>query len=315
MGPATPVAREPASTRRSFWGRPGVRREIIGWLFAAPWVFGFLLFTAIPMGFAIWLIFQEWEIITPPKYVGLDNIKLAFTDPLVAKSLSVTGIWSLVTIPLHMVLGLAVALLMNQKLRGINLFRTIYYVPAVVPAVATGILWTWVFHPNYGVLNWIIRSLTGHQGPLWFADENWALPAMVIMSLWGVGGGMVMYLAGLQGIPTVLYEAATIDGAGRWAKFWHVTIPMLSPVLFFNLIMSIIGSFQVFDIAVVTTNGGPNNATLFYMLYLYRNAFNWYKMGYAATLAWILFFIALGLALLQFKVGEYWVFAGGVKLR
>jgi len=173
----------------------------------------------------------------------------------------------------------------------------------------------WVFDPSFGVLNWFIRQLTAHPGPQWFADENWALPAMVIMSLWGVGGGMVMYLAGLQGIPTALYEAATIDGAGRWAKFWNVTIPMLSPVLFFNLIMSIIGSFQVFDIAFVTTQGGPNNATLFYMLYLYRNAFSWYKMGYATALAWILFTLVLGLSLLQFRLGEYWVFAGGVKLR
>jgi len=294
--------------------RPAVRREITGWLFSSPWILGFLFFTAIPMGYAMWLPFQKWEIITPAQYVGLANFREFAQDPLVWKSFKVTAVWTLATIPLHMVLGLSVALLMNQKLPGINTFRTIYYIPAVVPAVATGILWMWVLDPNFGVVNWLIQEITGLPGPLWLADEHWALPAMMLMSLWGVGGGMVMYLAGLQGIPTTLYEAATIDGAGRWHKFWNVTIPMLSPMIFFNLIMSIIGSFQVFDIAFVTTGGGPNNATLFYMLYLYRNAFEWYKMGYASLLAWALFIVILGFTFLQFRLGKYWVFAGGIKI-
>ena len=311
---AMPIAQAGAANRRPFLRRPSVQREITGWLFSSPWVLGFLAFTAVPMGYSVWLAFQSWEIITPPQWVGLANFSQAFTDPLMWKSLGLTAVWCVVTIPLHMVLGLAVALLMNQRLRGIDYFRTVYYIPVVIPPVATGILWMWVLDPSFGVLNWFILHLTGQPGPLWFADQGWALPGMMIMSLWGVGGGMVIYLAGLQGIPTALYEAATIDGAGRWAKFWHVTIPMLSPVLFFNLIMSIIGAFQVFDIAFVTTQGGPNNATLFYMLYLYRNAFSWYKMGYATALAWILFFLVLGLSLVQFKLGKYWVFAAGVKL-
>ncbi len=311
---AMPIAPADGTGRVSLFSRPSVRREITGWAFSSPWIAGFLVFTAIPMGYAVWLAFHSWEIITPARYVGLANFAEAFADPLMWKSLRVTAVWCVVTIPLHLILGLAVALLMNQRVPGINYFRTIYYIPAVIPAVATAILWMWVFDPSFGVLNWFIMKVTGHPGPTWFADQNWALPALMIMSLWGVGGGMVIYLAGLQGIPTALYEAATIDGAGVVAKFRHVTIPMLTPVIFFNLIMSIIGAFQVFDTAYVTTQGGPNNATLFYMLYLFRNAFNWYKMGYATALAWILFALVLGLSLIQFRLGQHWVFAAGVKL-
>jgi len=168
-------------------------------------------------------------------------------------------------------------------------------------------LWSWIFNPDFGVLNYLL-SLVGIRGPGWIYDEKWALPSLILMSLWGVGGGMVIYLASLQGVPTELYEAAIIDGASSWKRFWSITIPMISPVIFFQLIMGIIGSFQVFTQAYIMTNGGPNNATLFYVLYLYRNAFQWFKMGYASALAWVLFLVILTLTIVQFKIANYWVY-------
>jgi len=234
------------------------------------------------------------------------------TDPLFWQSLKVTAIYSFVSVPMGLGLGLAVAILMNQKVRGIAAFRTIYYLPAVVSGVAVALLWMWIFDPSYGLGNVVLRSI-GLPGSQWLTSPTTSLLSLILMSFWGIGGGMVIYLAGLQSVPQHLYEAADLDGAGVLQKFRHVTIPMLTPVIFYNLIMGIIGSFQVFTQAFVMTNGGPVNSTLFYVLYLFRQAFNYYHMGYASAMAWILFAIILALTLIVFKSSALWVYYEGEK--
>jgi multiple sugar transport system permease protein len=213
-------------------------------------------------------------------------------------------------IPLGLIASMALALLMNQNVRGIALWRTVYYLPSVVSGVPVALLWLWIFNPQFGIVNWVL-SLFGIAGPGWLLDETWVLPAFVIISLWGVGGSMVIYLAGLQGIPTHLYEAAEIDGATNWSRFWHVTLPMMSPVIFFNLIIGIISSFQVFTTPYVMTRGGPNNASMFYGLNLFFNGFQYFKMGYASAMAWILFVIILALVIVAFKTSTLWVYYEG----
>jgi multiple sugar transport system permease protein len=287
------------------------REEISGWLLVAPWIVGFLLFVAGPMLISIYLAFTDWDLLTPAKWVGLENFrKLIFDDETVRQSLKVTSIYSFSSIPLQVVLGLAVAMLLNQKVKLLSVFRTVYYLPSVVSGVAVALLWRWIFSPDFGLLNSFL-SLIGIKGPAWLADTRFALPALIIMSLWGVGGSMVVYLAGLQGIPTALYEAAEIDGANGLRQFWSITLPMMSPVIFFQMIMGIIGSLQTFTQAYVMTDGGPQNATLFFMLHLYRNAFQYLKMGYASALAWILFIYIMVLTLLVYRSSSAWVYYEG----
>ncbi|HHW05884.1 MAG TPA: sugar ABC transporter permease [Methanothermobacter sp.] len=283
-----------------------------GYLYALPWFIGFTVFTAGPIIASFLLSFTNWDLIRPAEWIGFGNYNMLLEDPLFWQSLKVTSIYALFSVPLGILGGLAIAVLMNQKIKGLSVFRTIYYLPAVVSGVAVSLLWSWIFNPDFGVLNYLL-SLIGINGPGWIYDEKWALPSLIIMSLWGVGGGMVIYLAGLQGVPTELYEAAIIDGASSWRRFWSITIPMISPVIFFQLIMGIIGSFQIFTQAYIMTGGGPNNATLFYVLYLYRNAFQWFKMGYASALAWVLFIVILILTIIQFKLANRWVYYEGGK--
>jgi len=214
--------------------------------------------------------------------------------------LKVTTTYTAISVPLTMVLAFLLALLMNTKVRGITVFRTIYYMPSIVPAVANAVLWAWILNSEFGLLNAFLHFL-GLPKIMWLQEPEWALPALILMSLWSLGGPMVIYLAGLQGIPNEFYEAAEIDGAGGWAKLWHVTIPLMSPVIFFNFIMGVIGTFQVFTAGYLITNGGPQNATLFYVLYLYRNAFQYLRMGYAAALAWVLALVIMGLTALIFR--------------
>lgn len=280
--------------------KPAGRRTIAGYIFIGPFILGFLIWFLIPALTSLWMAFQDWNMINPPKFVALDNFRSLFKDKLFWQSLKVTSIYTAVSVPLSLVLAFLVALLMNTKVRGITVFRTIYYMPSIVPAVANAVLWAWILNSEFGLLNAFLHAL-GLPKVLWLQEPKWALPALVLMSLWGLGGSMVIYLAGLQGIPNELYEAAEIDGAGGWAKLWHVTIPLMSPVIFFNLIMGIIGTFQVFTAGYLITNGGPQNATLFYVLYLYRNAFQYLRMGYAAALAWVLALIIMGLTAFIFR--------------
>lgn len=222
--------------------------------------------------------------------------------------------YAVAAIPLGLILGLLLALLLNTKVPGIAFWRTLYYTPSVVSGVAVAILWSYLFNPFWGVINWILNLVTGIpmvQLPKWLADPNWALPALIIMSLWGVGGGMIIYLAGLQGIPTALYEAAEIDGANKIQSFFKITLPLITPVLFYNLVTGIIGTFQYFTNAYVMTQGGPIERTLFYNLYLYRNAFQYHQMGYASALAWVLFLIILVMTVIVFRSSAMWVYYEG----
>jgi multiple sugar transport system permease protein len=284
------------------------REEIAFYLFASPWLIGFILWIAGPMLISLGLSFTDYAVITAPHFTGLDNYVQMFTDDdLVWQSLRVTVTYAAGAIPLGLVAALLLALLMNQRIRGIAVFRTIYYMPAVISGVPVALLWMWILNPDFGIVNNALASL-GIQGPKWLFSETWVIPSFIIMSLWTIGAPMVIYLAGLQGIPKHLYEAAEIDGAGAWTKFTHITIPMISPIIFFNAVMGVIGSFQIFTPAYVMTNGGPANASLFFGLYLYNNAFKYFKMGYASALAWLMFAIILVLTLLVIRSSPYWVY-------
>lgn len=290
----------------------GIRRLVFienfwFYLFISPWIIGFLIFTAGPMVASIGLSFMRWELLLPPVFVGTNNWTHMFGDRLFWQALKVTTLYTLINVPVTLVGAFLLATLMNSNVRGIAFFRTVYYLPSLVSGVAVAMLWTWLLNPKFGLINWGL-SLTGIQGPDWIYSETWVLPSFVLMNLWGVGGSMVIYLAGLQGIPTALYEAAAIDGAGWWKKLLNVTIPMISPVIMFNLIIGMINSFQVFTQAYVMTEGGPGNASLFFVLYLYRNAFQYFQMGYASALAWILFVIIAFFTYLVFRTSRGRVF-------
>jgi multiple sugar transport system permease protein len=288
------------------------RREALTfYLLISPWLLGLLLFVLGPMVASLVISFTKWDLLSPARFVGLDNYEKMFTrDPLFWQSLKVTAIYTLVYVPVELTGGLVLALLMNQKLRGIGLFRTIYYLPSVLPGVAFVVLWMWILHPDVGLINTLL-SYVGIEGPRWLADPDWALPALLMMSLWGLGRAMVIYLASLQGIPQHLYEAASIDGANRWQSFWKITLPMLTPTIFFNLVLSVISTFQTFTSAFVATNGGPLDSTLFYVLYIFRQGFEYFNMGYASALAWVLFLIILVLTLVIVRSADRWVYYEG----
>lgn len=276
-------------------------------LFITPWLLGFLFLTAGPMLASLWISLHKYDL-TKMQFVGGENYRrLLFVDPLFWKSVRITLVYALFSVPLGIAGSLSIALLLNQKVRGIAVFRALYYLPSMVPAVASAILWNWVFNANNGILN-LILGYFGFGGPQWLQDERWTLQAFILMSLWGIGGGrMVIFLAGLQGISETYYEAARLDGASSWQQFRQVTLPLLSPVMFFNVILGTIGAFQIFTSAYVMTSGGPNNGSLFYALYLFRNAFEYFKLGKASAMAWILFLFLLSLTLVQFVVSRRWV--------
>jgi len=297
----------------------GTRAEArAGYLFIAPWLIGVLVFLAAPMLVSLILAFCSWDMILPATWVGLGNFKEMGGDEQFWKSLTVTGIYTLFSVPLGIVGSLSLALLLNTKIRGQSIFRTLYYIPAVASTVAASLIWMRLFNPESGLINYVINFL--HATPIfkvmgltdpvkgyvdWLGSEKTALSSLIIMSVWGIGGGMVIYLAGLQGIPQSYYEAAEIDGASVWQKFTNVTLPLLTPTIFFTMIMGVIGSFQVFTQGFVMTQGGPNNATLFYVLYLYENAFQFIKIGYASAMAWVLFFIIMFFTVLQMKMSRW----------
>lgn len=298
-------------------GTQARRENLWGWLLISPWLIGFLVFTLGPMIASAYLSFTDWDIITPPKWVGLRNYTyMFFKDPIALHSFRITILYAAISVPLRLVFGLAIALLMNQKVRGIFVFRTIYYLPAVLSGVAVALLWRWVFNSEFGLVNTLLWTLFGVEGPSWLVDPRWVMSAFIVMSLWDVGGPMLIYLAGLQGIPSDLYEAAEVDGANTWHRFWKITLPMMTPVLFFNLVIGIIAALQVFTQAFIITEGGPNNATMFSILYMYLNAFRFFKMGYASAIAWLLFVLILVLTLFIFRSSASWVhYEGEVKGR
>jgi len=288
----------------------GQKENIAGWLFILPWVIGFIVFTAGPLVASFILSFMKWDNLGGvwPTWVGLFNFKHILTrDPDFWQALKVTLKYTGMTLPMLLVLGLGLALLLDMKIPGINYYRTLLYLPAVLPAVAVVMLWKWLFQPDFGLINYVL-SLVGIKGPSWFSSTTWALPTLALMRIWAVGGNAIIYLAGLQNIPPALYEAAEIDGANLWQRFRSITIPMMTPTIFFNLIMVLIFTLQAFASAFVATGGGPQKSTLFYMILVYENAFEQFHMGYAAALAWILALIILVVTVFVFKSSSLWVF-------
>ncbi len=299
-----------ASLQRSSSRR--ARRETLeAHLFLLPWTLGFLVLTIGPILASLGLSFTDWQVGLGLKFIGFQNFVTMFTeDDQFRKSLSVTFNYSAMALPTGIVVALMMAMLLNQNVPAIGVFRTIYYLPAVTSGVAVAMLWAWIFNGEFGLLNWALDRV-GIEGPAWLLSTTWALPALAVMSLWGAGALMIIYLASLQAIPGNLYEAAQIDGANTVRQFFHVTIPMLTPTILFNLVVGIIAVFQTFTNAYIMTRGGPSFATYFYVLHLYNNAFGYARMGYASALAWVLFLIVLLLTLVVLRSSQYWVFYSG----
>lgn len=288
---------------------PRQREALQGFMYISPWLFGFLVFTAGPLLVSFGLSFTEWGFVDTPQYIGAENYEDMARDPVFWIALRVTAVFTLLRVPLVIAIALGAALLLTRRLRGMYVFRTIYYLPAVVGGVPMALIFSWVFQPEFGILNRVL-DLVGIQGPNWLGSPQWALFAMVVVSVWNFGLPMVVLIAGLQNIPPVLYEAAALDGASRFRQFWHVTIPMLSPTLFFVLVHQIIQSFQTFDAVFVITSGDgrPLRSTLLFLLYFVRKAFLDFEMGYASALVWVLFIIIMFFTILVFRSSSLWVF-------
>jgi len=295
------------------------RREALwAYAFITPWIIGFIVFTIGPMLASLYFSFTDYNIVSAPRWIGLANYINLFHDNLFWHSLSITFKFGLVALPLGLVFSYLIAVLLNTKLAGINVWRTIYFLPSVIAGVAVALLWVRIFDTRYGILNPFLEHF-GIKGPGWLSDPKWVLSALVIMSLWGVGGNVIIYLAGLQGVPTDLYDAAKVDGATAWQRFIYVTLPMTTPVIFYNLVLGLIATFQYFtEVYVISSSnssggglGGPARSTLFYNIYLYQNAFKYFHMGYASTMAWVLFVIVLVLTLLIFRSSDVWVYYEG----
>jgi multiple sugar transport system permease protein len=300
----------------------GYRRREIGaaMVFLSPWIIGFAVFVGGPIFFSILFSFMRYDVLTPARYDGIHNYRELLSDSVFYQSLWNTLVM-LIRIPLGMAVALAIALLLNRSIRAIGFYRTAFYMPAILPMVASSLLWIWLFNPTQGLFNgiigwlidtrvahWIERAFNFHFIlPLWLQDPAWSKPSLIIMSLWTAGAGMIIWLAGLQSIPPQLYEAASIDGAGAWRRFTSVTIPMLTPYILFNLIVGLIGTMQIFGEAYVMTAGGPQDSTLFYAYYLFKQAFQYFRMGYASALAWVLFLIVLILTVVQLWLSKKWV--------
>ena len=305
---AVKALEQPRGQRRS---SARVRTNIEGWLFVAPLILGVLAFQFFPILVSMYASLTRWDGINPPRFVGVDNfVRLITNDRSFRLTLKNTLYYTLGHIPLTLGLALGLALLCNRKMVGVTLFRTAYFTPVVTNTVAISLVWFWLYAPRVGVFNWLL-SLVGIDGPAWLSDTQWAMPAIIIVSAWhGAGYPMVILLAGLQGIPQMLYEAATIDGASAWQRFRHVTFPLLTPSIFFLTITQFISSFQVFGLIYVMTKGGPANSTNVYIYYLYQNAFAYGKMGYASAMAWILFALIALITVVQWKLQKRWVFYG-----
>jgi multiple sugar transport system permease protein len=290
------------------------RQAVEGYLCILPWLIGFICFTAGPMLGALGIAFTEWSMLSAPEFIGLGNFqRLLFDDPLFWTSLYNTVFLSFLSVPLQIAVALLIALGLNQKLRAVNLYRTIFYLPSQMPVVASALLWLWIFNPDFGMANALL-GMVGLPPLRWLFDVNLSKPSILIITIWGgIGTPLIIFLAGLQGVPESLYEAANIDGAGPWQRFLNITLPLLSPIIFFNLIIGIIASFQAyFTLVFVTTGGGPANSTLIYIIYIYYKAFQDFQMGYAAALAWVLFVVVLALTGLNFGLARLWVhYEGG----
>jgi multiple sugar transport system permease protein len=310
----SPLTAASARITSGFKTKASRQEALAACLFLLPNIIGFVVFTAGPVLAALGISLVSWNLLNPPQWVGLGNYIALIRDADFMASLRATLYYTLASVPLGIVLSLALAVALNQKIRGIGIYRTIYFIPVVSSLVAVSLMWRWMYNPTAGILNYgldrLFTFLHLHiTPPDWLQSTTWAMPAIVIMSVWkGLGYNMVIYLAGLQGVPTSLYEAAEIDGATGWSKFRYITLPLLTPTTFFVLIMSFISSFQVFEQAYIMTAGGPARATVTAVYYIYQNGFQWYKMGYASAVAWVLFAIIMVLTMIQWRYQSRWVF-------
>ncbi len=284
------------------------------WLFISPWIIGFVVFTLGPMIFSLYMSFFDWPIVGERSFIGLDNYQTMLTlDPQFWESLWITTKFALLFVPLNIAIAFGMAMLLNLGLRGTGFFRTAFYLPSVISGVALVTIWSWLYSNQYGLLNYLL-SLVGIEGPNWLGDPSYAIFAIVIASLWGLGGTMLILLAGLQAVPKELYEAARLSGVPLWAQTLYITLPMLGPMLLFSIITSIISAFQQLTIALLLTKGGPLGSTYFFAMYIYDNAFKYFDMGYAAAMSWIMFGIVLVLSLVVMKSSDAWVhYEGEVK--
>jgi multiple sugar transport system permease protein len=301
--------RGPAPHRRSALSR---RRTATALLFASPWIVGFCVFLLYPLCASIYYSFCDYSVLRPPVWVGADNYRTLINDEVFWTALVNTVVYAVLALPSSLVVALSLSLLLNARVAGMALYRTFFFVPSLVPQVALAILWLWLFNGEHGMINEALKVIGIRNPPNWLGDPNWSKPALVLLGVWGVGGAVVIYLAGLQDVPQHLYEAADLDGAGWWARTWHVTLPMLSPVILFNLIMGIIGTLQIFTVPYVMFPGGsPARSTYFYTMYLFDNAFIYHKMGYACAMGWIMFALILVLTLIALKASSRHVYYGG----
>ncbi|MCJ7695159.1 MAG: sugar ABC transporter permease [Anaerolineaceae bacterium] len=286
---------------------PNRRNAINFYLSISPWLIGFIAFALLPMLISLGVSFTNWDLIRNPQWVALKNYERLFTDPTFHQSLKVTFLYTFLYVPLDLVGGLLLAMLVKPKIRGISAFRSIYYLPVIFSGVTFVVVWMWMLNPDGGLINLALASI-GIQGPRWLMDPNWSLFSLILMSFWGWGRSMILFLGGLQAIPEDIYEAASMDGANKLRQFFKITLPLITPILFFNLVLSVISTFQTFTSAFVATNGGPLDSTLFLVLYIYRQAFEYFNMGYASALAWVLLIITLVFTLLLVRSQRFWVF-------
>ncbi len=286
------------------------REAVYGYIAIMPWLIGFLVFTAGPMIFSGYLVFTEWELLTPPVWVGLDNVRFLLKDPMFRTALWNTFIYTVISVPLQLLVALGVALLLNLNIRGTNLYRAIIFLPSQTPVVASAMLWFFIFSPTQGLANAGLKVL-GIPPQRWLWDINLVKPALITIAVWAFGGAMIIFLAGLQDIPQSLYEAADLDGASSFSKLLNITIPLLTPTIFFNLVIGLIGAFQVFTPVYLMTGGGPGTSSMMMGLLIYRNGFEEFNMGYASLLAWVLFVIVITLTAIQFTLARRWVYYEG----
>jgi multiple sugar transport system permease protein len=319
MDVATKYAR-PASGSRSILAqlvgvetRYQAKFALWGYLFLLPWLIGLLLFILGPIVASLYFSLTTYDVVSPPKFIGLANFQEAiFKDDLFWPSIGRTLQYSIVAVPLGLLGSLLLALLLNRQAKGIGVFRTFFFLPSLTPTAALALLWIWLFDPNFGLINEVLGAV-GIRGPGWFASPQWAMPAMIMTGLWASWGGstMLIFLAGLQGVERSLIEAAEIDGAGRWSKFWNVVLPLISPTMLFNFVIGMIAAMQVFTVAYIATLGGPRYATWFYALHIYNNAFVYFRMGYGSALAWLFVVVLLVFTIIQLRFSRSWVYYSG----
>jgi multiple sugar transport system permease protein len=308
------MLREHAAERRTSSGRLGLSRlslarqeELIAYLFILPSLLGFVAFLVVPMIASLGISFYDWELLTPPRFVGLNNFQTLINDRVFREVLWNTAYYTFGLVPLNLVVSLGLAVWLNTRLRGLTLYRMAFFMPVVTVTVAVALIWRWMYEPNAGIIDTVLRAV-GLPAPAWLGDPQFAMPALILMSVWkGFGYNMVLFLAGLQGIPVSIYEAATIDGASAWQRFGRITLPLLSPTIFLAVVLTVISSFQVFDQALVMTRGGPANATNTIVLFIYQNGFEFFRMGYASAIAWVLFGVIFVFTLLQMRLQGRWV--------